>query len=69
MSPTTMRAITDKVWSLVEAWQNRRLASIYPMVFLDAIHLKLGRGGKVLNTAIYIVLGVDLDGQWDVLGH
>ncbi len=69
VTPTTISTITDKVWSLVEAWQNRPLATIYPIVFLDALHLKLRRDGKVVNTAIYIVLGVDLDGQRDVLGH
>src|SRR3712207_9015574 len=37
--------------------------------YLDAIHLKLRRDGKVLNTAVYIGLGVDLEGQRDVLGH
>ncbi len=58
-----------KVWSLVEAWQTRPLATVYPIVYLDAIHLKLRRDGRVLNTAVYIVLGVDVDGQRDVLGH
>jgi transposase-like protein len=53
----------------VEAWQNRPLAAIYPIVYLDAIHLKLRRDGKVLNTAVYSVLGSDLEGQRDVLGH
>ena len=69
VSPATISTVTDKVWSLVEAWQNRPLAAIYPIVYLDAIHLKLRRDGKVANTAVYIVLGVDLDGQRDVLGH
>ena len=69
ISPATISAITDKVWSLVEAWQNRPLASIYPIVYLDALRLKLRRDGKVVNTAVYVVLGVDLDGQRDVLGH
>ena len=69
VSPATISTVTDKVWSLVEAWQNRALAAVYPIVYLDAIHLKLRRDGKVLNTAVYIVLGVDLDGQRDVLGH
>lgn len=69
VTAATISTITDKVWSLVEAWQNRPLAAIYPIVYLDAIHLKLRRDGKVANTAVYIVLGVDLDGQRDVLGH
>jgi transposase-like protein len=69
VSPTTLSAITDKVWELVETWQNRPLASIYPIIYLDAIHLKLRREGKVENTAVYTVLGVDLEGHRDVLGH
>jgi len=69
VSAATISTVTDKVWSLVEAWQNRPLAAIYPIIYLDAIHLKLRRDGKVANTAVYIVLGVDLDGQRDVLGH
>lgn len=69
VTPTTISTITDKVWAQVEAWQSRPLAAIYPIVYLDALHLKLRRDGKVANTAIYIVLGVDLEGQRDVLGH
>jgi transposase-like protein len=69
VSPQTISTITDKVWSLVEAWQSRPLASVYPIVYLDCIHLKLRRDGRVLTTAVYIVLGVDVDGQRDVLGH
>jgi len=69
VSPATISTVTDKVWSLVEGWQNRALAAVYPIVYLDAIHLKLRRDGKVQNTAVYILLGVDLDGQRDVLGH
>jgi transposase-like protein len=69
VSPSTLSAITDKVWELVEAWQNRPLASIYPIIYLDAIHIKLRREGKIENTAVYTVLGVDLEGHRDVLGH
>ena len=69
VSPTTLSAITDKVWELVEAWQNRSLASLYPIIYLDAIHIKLRREGKVENIAVYTVLGVDVEGHRDVLGH
>jgi putative transposase len=69
VSAATLSTVTDKVWSLVEAWQNRPLATVYPIVSLDAIHLKLRRDGKVLNTAVDSVVGVDLEGQRDVLGH
>jgi transposase-like protein len=64
-----LSAITDKVWGLVEEWQNRSLAGIYPIVYLDAIHIKLRHEGKVENIAVYTVLGVDLEGQRDILGH
>jgi transposase-like protein len=69
VSPTTISAITDKVWPLVEAWQNRPLEKIYAIAYLDALHVKLRREGKVQNTALYTVLAVDLDGHRDVLGH
>jgi transposase-like protein len=69
ISATTISTITEKVWSLVEAWQNRPLESIYPIIYLDALHLKIRREGRVVNTAVYVVLGVSLEGQKDILGH
>jgi transposase-like protein len=69
VSPTTLSAITDKVWGLVDEWKNRSLAGIYPIVYLDAIHIKLRHEGKVENIAVYTVLGVDLEGQRDILGR
>jgi len=69
VSPATISTVTDKVWSLVESWQNRPLAAVYPIVYLDAIHINMRRDGTVLHTAVYSVLGVDLDGRRDVLGH
>ena len=69
VSPGTISKVTDKVWELVEEWQNRPLEAIYPIVYLDAIYLKLRRDGKVANTAVHIVLGVNMKGYRDVLGH
>jgi len=69
VSATTISKVTDKVWELVEAWQNRPLAAVYPIIYMDAIHIKLRRDGKVANTAVHIVLGVELNGHRDVLGH
>jgi len=69
VSPTTLSAITDKVWELVEDWQNRALASLYPIVYLDAIYIKLRHESKVENIAVYTVLGVDVEGHRDILGH
>ena len=69
VSPSLISKITDKIWDQVEAWQSRPLESIYAIVYLDAIHIKLRRDGKVANTAVHVALAVDLDGQRDVLGH
>ena len=69
VSAQTISTITNKVLPLVEAWQNRPLDSVYPIVYLDAIHYKLRKDHKVDNRAIYIVLAVDLEGRKDVLGH
>ncbi len=68
ISPATISAITDKVWPLVEEWQNRPLAAVYPIVYMDAIHLKLRQEGRIENVAVHIVLAVDTDGYKDVLG-
>jgi len=68
-SATTISAITEKVMPLVEAWQNRPLAAIYPILYLDAIHYKVRKDHKVATRAIYIVLAVGLEGHKDVLGH
>jgi putative transposase len=69
VSADTISKITDKVWELVEAWQNRPLAPVYAILYLDAMHIKMKRDGKVENTAVYNVLGVDLEGKREVLGH
>lgn len=69
VSAQTISTITNKVLPLVEAWQSRPLAAVYPILYLDAIHYKLRKEHKIENRAIYIVLAVDLDGYKDVLGH
>ena len=69
LSAQSISTITDKVWPLVEGWQNRPLDPIYPFVFLDALHIKLRRDGKIENTAVYVVLGVNMEGHRDILGH
>lgn len=68
VSAATIRTITDKVWSLVEDWQNRPLESIYPILYLDGVYVKLRQDGKVENCAVYVVMGIDLEGHRDVLG-
>lgn len=69
VSAGTISAITDKVWGLVEEWQNRPLETIYPIIYLDGLYVKLRQDGKVENCAVYVVLGVDLEGHKDILGQ
>ena len=69
VSEATISTVTDKVLPLVEAWQSRPLAETYTLVYLDAIMVKLRRDSRVEKTAVYIVLGVDLEGRKDALGH
>lgn len=69
VSASMISNITDKIWELVEAWHNRPLASIYAIVYLDALHIKLKRDGKIENVAVYNVLGIDLEGHKEVFGH
>jgi len=69
VSATMISNITDKVWPLVEAWQNRPLATIYPILYLDALIIKIRQKSRVENIAVYNVMGVDLEGHRDVLGH
>ena len=69
VSAATISTITDKILPLVEEWQNRPLAATYAIVYLDAIFIKIRREGKVENVAVYNVLGVDLEGRRDILGH
>ncbi len=69
VSEATISAVTDKIWPLVEAWQNRSLASVYALVYLDALYVHLRRAGRIERTAVYIALGVDLEGHKDALGH
>lgn len=68
VSPTLISNVTDAVLEEVRAWQSRPLDAVYPIVYLDAIHLKLRSSGAVQNQAVYVALGINLDGQKDLLG-
>jgi transposase-like protein len=60
--------ITNRILPLVSEWQNRPLDKIYPFVFMDAIHYKVRDDKQVVIKAAYVVLGVDMNGEKDVLG-
>lgn len=68
VSPTMISNITDKIMPVITEWQYRPLESIYAHVVLDAIHYKVRQDGKIVNKAVYIVIGVNLDGFKEVLG-
>lgn len=68
VSTGTLAAVTDKIIHTVKEWQARPLESIYPIVWLDAIHYKIRENGKVLTKAVYTILGVTLEGRKEVLG-
>jgi putative transposase len=67
VSRQTISTITDKVVEGMAEWQNRPLDSIYPVIFIDAIHVKI-RDGKVANRPIYVALAVTCEGRRDILG-
>jgi putative transposase len=68
ISPDLVSAVTDAVLDEVTEWQNRPLEALYPLVFLDALRVKVRDEGTVRNKAIYVALGVRHDGTKDVLG-
>jgi putative transposase len=67
VSKATISTITDKVLEGLSEWCNRPLDSVYPVIFIDAIQVKI-RDGQVANRPIYVALGVTVDGERDILG-
>ena len=67
VSKETITRITDRVIDTMTEWQNRPLDRVYPVVFIDAIHVKI-REGQVANRPIYVALAVNVDGERDILG-
>jgi len=68
ISPATISRITDKVLPQIEQWRSRPLESVYPFVFMDAIHYKVREDGRVVTKAVYCVIGVNQEGYRDLLG-
>ncbi|GAA1887528.1 IS256 family transposase [Asanoa iriomotensis] len=67
VSRQTISTITDKVLDAMGEWQNRPLDPVYPVIFLDAVHVKI-RDGKVANRPVYVALAVTVEGTRDILG-
>jgi putative transposase len=68
VSPALISNVTDSVLKDVEAWQARPLDAIYPIVYLDALHIKMRLDGLVQTRAVYLALGVNLEGRKELLG-
>lgn len=68
VSPSLISAVTDSVLEEVKAWQSRPLDAVYPIVYLDAIHVKMRSSGHVQNTAVYVALAINLEGNKELLG-
>jgi len=68
VSPTLISSVTEAVMEEVKAWQARPLDALYPIVYLDCIHAKVRDSGAVRVKAVYLALGVNLNGEKELLG-
>ena len=68
ISDSTISRITDKILPIVREWQERPLEETYAVVFMDAIHYHVRSEGRIVKRAVYIALGIDMNGHKDVLG-
>ncbi|MBP2157195.1 IS256 family transposase [Erwinia rhapontici] len=68
VSPTLISKVTDAVKEQVTEWQNRPLDALYPIVYLDCIVVKVRHGGSVINKAVFLALGINTEGQKELLG-
>jgi putative transposase len=68
VSPALISAVTDEVIEEVKTWQNRQLDAVYPIVYMDAIQFKVRDNGHVKNKAVYLAIGVTMEGMKEVLG-
>jgi putative transposase len=68
VSPSLISDVTDGVMEQARIWQNRPLDSFYAIVFLDALYVKMRHEGRVENRAVYVAIGINLEGKKDVLG-
>ena len=68
ISHETISAVTDAVLDEVMIWQNRQLDEFCPVIFLDALRIKVRDGGRVVNKSAYLAIGADMDGIKHILG-
>ena len=68
VSPTLISKVTDAVKEQVIEWQNQPLDALYPIVYMDCVVVKVRQDSTIINKAVYLALGVNTDGQKDLLG-
>lgn len=68
MSSGTLNAVTDKILPELQQWRERPLESVYPIVWLDAIHYKVKVDGRYISQAVYTLLGLNIEGKKEILG-
>jgi len=68
LSNGSINAVTDKLLPELQAWRERDLEAIYPIVWLDAIHYKIKENGRYVSKAIYTLLGLNIEGKKELLG-
>ena len=68
VSPTLISSVTEAVMEDAKAWQSRPLDALYPIVYLDCIHVKVRDGGVVRAKAVYLALGINMAGEKEILG-
>ena len=68
VSPGLVSQVTEAVSEEVKSWQGRALEPVYGIVYLDVLYAKMRHEGRVENRAVYVALGVDLEGKKEVLG-
>ncbi|WP_411569896.1 IS256 family transposase, partial [Pectobacterium cacticida] len=68
VSPSLISKVTDAVMEQVVEWQNRPLDSLYPIVYLDCIVLKVRQDSRVINKSVFLALGINIEGQKELLG-
>lgn len=68
ISNGTLNAVTDKLLPELQAWRERPLEAVYPIVWLDAIHYKIKENGRFISKAVYTILGLNVEGKKELLG-
>jgi transposase-like protein len=68
LSPAQLTSITDKIWPEIEEWRSRPLDDVYPFIWFDALFYKVKQDGQIKSMAAYLALGMNVEGEKDLLG-